>query len=273
MTYRQNRDTDLLEALGWRTSLLGGICLLALVAIVTVLFLVAGMMLASELSISAVYIQIAIWGLWLTWLGVVFPRNSRNDAARPCALPYRRAFIREILFGVAVAFSQILRPAVSGISANGFAIDGAPNVEIGVPLAIVGLTIIGLGVSVLGIARTLFVYEYVSDGGDVIMAGIYRVLRHPLFLGGSMVSLGLAICTGDRVAIALGIVNVCVVPIYARLEDRRCCMTLGRDYMDYRVVVGGMVPRLRSSIRRSARTHQVAGRIGPMTVRNLVRRR
>jgi protein-S-isoprenylcysteine O-methyltransferase Ste14 len=263
--------TDLLEALGWRASLTGGLRLAALVGIITAVILAGGLVFAAVASIPILAVQTAIWGAWLLWLGLVFPRNFRRDSETPCALPYRRAFMREILVGIAIAFSQLLRPAAYGILAGGLSAS-ALSIATGTLLIIAGIIIVALGVSALGIARTLFVYEYVSEERSVVITGIYGLLRHPLFLGGSMASLGLALCTGAPTAIALGLLNACVVPVYLRLEDRRCCETLGREYVDYRTVVGGMVPRRRSAISRAALAHQAAGSIDPMSGRNFVRK-
>lgn len=244
---------ELVEALGWRVSFASKVIFLALIGGATFVLLVLGTAAAAAGPGAVVFVQVCVWLLWLGWLGQAFPRNAERDARVPCPLPYRRAFTREILFGIAVAFSQMLRPAVYGVLASGVPPHSwapePPLVIVGIPLALLGLAVVGLGVSTLGMARTLFVYEYVSTARRVTVVGIYRILRHPLFLGGTAVSAGLAALTGNPVALALAIINIGVVPIYARLEDRRCCTVLGRPYVDYRAAVGGMVPRRRSLIR------------------------
>lgn len=245
--------TELVKALGWRVSLVSQLLLLAMIGGATFVLLICGTAAAAAGPVAVIAVQVCIWVLWLAWLGQGFPRNAERDALSPCALPYRRAFTREILFGIAVAFSQMLRPAFYGLVASGVPPDrwdpAPPLVVAGLPLAVLGVTVVALGVSALGMARTLFVYEYVRTARSVTVEGIYRLLRHPLFLGGTAVSAGLATLTGNPVAIALALINVAVVPIYVRLEDRRCCTVLGRPYVDYRATVGGMVPRRRSLIR------------------------
>jgi protein-S-isoprenylcysteine O-methyltransferase Ste14 len=258
--------------MGWRTGWLGDAHLLALVAGVTLTVLLAGAGVSGVLGLSALMVQAGTWLLWLLWLGAVFPRNATRDASRPCRLPYRRAFTREILIGVGVAFSQILRPALVGVTAADPAISAPPNLLAGAALAAAGLGAIALGVSTLGVARTLFVFEYVRDQRAVLSSGIYGFLRHPLFLGGTTMSLGLAVCTADRTAIMLGLVNACVVPFYVWLEDRRCCTILGSAYADYRTSVGGRMPWRRVSISASARRRHPAGSVGPITERNRVSR-
>jgi protein-S-isoprenylcysteine O-methyltransferase Ste14 len=137
------------------------------------------------------------------------------------------------------------------------------------PFLVLGVGILWSGVNALGVAKTLFVYEYIAASKPVTTDGIFRFLRHPLFLGGSLLSLGLAICTNSQLAVELGAINACVIPIYVRLEDRRCCNTLGQEYMDYRAAVGGVIPRRRSAINLSALEHHPSGSIGPTTPRDL----
>jgi len=263
--------TELLDALNWRTSIGRAMGLIALVAGVTLLVLVSGIALAQSLGLPMPVVQAGIWALWLTWLGTVFPRNRRHDQRTPCLHPYRRAFRREILFGIAVAFSQLLRPAVIGLPTDERALPFGSSLAIGFPLLITGLSLVVLGVAALGIARTLFVHEYVRADRAVTTVGIFRVLRHPLFVGGSMASLGLAICTGATEAMELAALNVCVIPIYAQLEDRRCCAVLGPAYAEYRAAVGGTFPRRRIAIAQSALLTQIVGSRLPTGLRALVK--
>ena len=263
---------ELLGALGWRASARHCIGLGALVGAPTLAILAAAFLLADAASISIVVVQATIWVVWLAWLGIVFPRNGRRDAEAPCALPYRRAFMREILLGISVAFSQFLRPVVSGL-VDGGPSDPANALAIGAPVVLAGGAMVAVGVSALGVARTLFVHEYVPGERRIIKAGIYRFVRHPLFLGGALVSLGLAACTGDRTALELGFLNACVCPLYVQLEDRRCFGVLGREYVDYSVAVGAVVPRRRTAIRPAAQLHHAGGRIEPIAGRAEVSRR
>ncbi|HET7445094.1 MAG TPA: methyltransferase [Solirubrobacterales bacterium] len=265
--------TDLVKALGWETGWRGSAHVLALLAGATLGLLLAGFVASALVGASPVLVQAAIWAGWLLWLGAVFPRNATWDASHPCAFPYRRAFTREILLGVGVAFSQILRPALIGVAEAGAATTSLAYLLAGGALVLGGFATIALGVSALGVARTLFVFEYVRGQRSILNAGIYRFLRHPLFLGGTTTSLGLAVCTADRTAIALGLLNACVVPFYVWLEDRRCCTILGPDYGAYRASVGGMVPRRRAAISASASRRQPSGRAGPITERSRVSRR
>ncbi len=263
---------ELLGALGWKANLGGRVRLTVLTGVPAAAILIGGLAFAALASVSILLVQAAIWTGWLVWLGIVFPRNFRRDSEAPCEWPYRRAFMREILLGISVAFSQFLRPAAAGFALQGSLAPG-DALTIGATLLLAGTTAIVIGVSTLGVARTLFVHEYVPGEQRVVKAGIYRFVRHPLFLGGALVSLGLAICTGSQTAIELGLLNACVLPIYVRLEDRRCCAVLGREYVDYSVAVGSVVPRRRAAIRPVAHLHQAAGRIEPIAGRAAVTKR
>ncbi|HEX6667004.1 MAG TPA: methyltransferase [Solirubrobacterales bacterium] len=265
--------TELFEALGWRADAAHYLRLTVLIAATTSVCVAAALAFAEATSISVVLLQAIIWVVWLVWLGVVFPRNSRRDMASPGAYPYRRAFFREILLGISVAFSQFLRPAAAGLLEGGTSLPPTHALLIGLPLLVSGAAMIVVGVSVLGVSRTLFVHEYVLGKREVVRAGIYRFVRHPLFIGGALVSLGLAICTGTAVAIEVGVVNALACPLYVRLEDRRCIAILGDEYVDYRADVGGVVPRRRSAIRAAAQLRHAAGSTEPIAGRAQVSKR
>lgn len=264
---------DLLTALGWRPRPTGPIRFVALLSVPTLAFLVAANVASAAISVSVVLVQALVWLVWLFWLGAVFPRHSRRDAERPCALPYRRAFRREILLGISVAFSQFLRPAVSGIAFDGSVTEPDIGSVLGVPVLLAGGALIAAGAGALGVARVLFVYEYVEGERMVVRSGIYRFLRHPLFLGGVLLSFGLALLTGGETAVELAILNACVLPAYIRLEDRRCSLVLGREYVDYSLAVGSVMPRRRWLITSVAQLQDLAGRIDPRIGRARVRRR
>lgn len=233
---------DLAIALGWPPTVASWVRLTAVIAVSTLGFLLAGVLLIDVLRLPAELVQICSWVLWLTWLGVIFPRRHHSDSRHPSSLPYRRAFIREILPGIACSFAQLLRPALEGALTGDPLRDGR-SMLLGVPLILAGVSLIVAGVSVLGVASTLFVHEYVPASDELAYHGIYRRIRHPLFLGGVATSLGTAFCVGTPQAIWLAALSVGVLPIYVLLEDRRCCRVIGPAYIDYRHAVGAIFPR------------------------------
>jgi protein-S-isoprenylcysteine O-methyltransferase Ste14 len=238
--------TTLVLALGWRPTWIGRALLVAAVAAVTAAFLALGALAIDVCGLPAVAVQVASWTLWLLWLGAVFPR-SRERLRTPLAdLPYRRAFLGEILPGIAWSFAQLARPAFEGL------LRGTPFADLRALLAgafVVGagLLLIALGTRALGVARTLFVHEYLPVGeeaGGVTRSGIYSFIRHPLFVGGIACSAGLALCVGTHQALLLAAINVCSLPAYVAFEDVRCSRVIGPSYVQYREAVGAVVPRL-----------------------------
>jgi protein-S-isoprenylcysteine O-methyltransferase Ste14 len=235
--------TELLLALGSRPSSTSALRFVAAVLSATACMLLAGIALTELLGVPAAVVQGGAWLLWLTWLGAVFPRDRLVPILTRCPYPYRLAFARELLPGIGCNFALLLRPAVHGLLASEMHRSTPPTLLLGGALALAGAALIGAGIHAIGVARTFFVYEYVEHRGTPVIRGIYRSIRHPLFLGGITISMGLAIAVGDPGAIALAAINVCVLPAYVLLEDRRCSKVMGDPYSRYRTVSGAVVPR------------------------------
>ena len=111
-----------------------------------------------------------------------------------------------------------------------------------------GTSLIVLGARALGVARTLFVHEYLPVGdepGGIMRSGIYSYIRHPLFVGGIACSVGMALCVGTRQALVLAALNLCSLPAYVIFEDLRCSQVIGPSYVQYQEAVGAVVPRVR----------------------------
>jgi protein-S-isoprenylcysteine O-methyltransferase Ste14 len=238
--------TTLVFALGWRPTWIGQLRLVVLVAAVTAAFLLLGEFLIVVCRLPAMLVQAASWAAWLFWLGSVFPRHYAQRRYALSSLPYRSAFLCEILPGIGCSFALLLRPALDG-SLHATSPDSRILIAPGVLLLACGGALIVMGARTLGLARTLFVHEYLPVGNshsDITTEGIYSYIRHPLFLGGIAVSMGLAACVGTRHAILLAGLNVCFLPAYVLLEDRRCGAVVGREYLCYRQTVGAVIPKL-----------------------------
>lgn len=238
--------TALVLALGWRPTWIGRLRLVGAVVAATGIFLLLGDFLITVWHVPALLVQAASWGIWLCWLGVVFPRRHARKVRVASGQAYRNAFLSEILPGIACSFAQLLRPAFEGVAREAPLSNGVLILP-GVLLVAGGVILIVLGARALGLARTLFVHEYLaSEASSVITTdGIYAYIRHPLFVGGIATSMGLALCVGTRQAIWLAGLNVCCLPAYVFLEDRRCSKIVGSEYVNYRRVVGAVMPKVR----------------------------
>lgn len=235
---------ELLRGLGFsRASWWAVAWLLMVITAATAAFLVAAHVAAAALGVSILVVHGALWAIWLVWLGAVFPRSRGAWLRGFGAGAFRPAFYLEILPGIGCSFAQIARPGVEGLVAGPNVSSGA--IIAGAAVAAGGLLLIVLGVRRLGIAGTLFVREYEALPPLLERGGVFREIRHPLFVGGVVLALGCAIAVGTHEALLLSLVNVLVIPFYVRFEDARCGQIFGTEYVGYRERVGGAVPRSR----------------------------
>jgi protein-S-isoprenylcysteine O-methyltransferase Ste14 len=244
--------TELLRGLGFERAGAWAVAwLLGVIGATTASFLVLAHVAADALGIPVLVVHAALWAVWLVWLGIVFPRSRKAWLRGFGAGAFRPAFYLEILPGIGSSFAQIARPAFEG--AVGGPRFTALDVVAGGVVALVGLSLIMLGVRRLGIAGTLFVREYETLPPLLERGGVFREIRHPLFVGGVVLSLGTAIVAGTREALLLSLVNLLAIPFYVRFEDARCGQIFGSEYLTYRARVGGALPRTRTRIRSRVR--------------------
>jgi protein-S-isoprenylcysteine O-methyltransferase Ste14 len=197
----------------------------------------------------------ALWGAWTVWHSVVFPRNrSRLLRNRH---PYRSAFLRDIFPGIAIGFSQMLRPLVNGAVLDSLVIHrpltSGPWLLTWVVAAILLASAGAMFVAAwrtLGTARVGFVEEYrAADRFEPDRRGIYGRVRHPLFWAGALVSAGLGLLAGSPTGLAIAGVNLGYAVAYNRLEDRRLRIVFGSSYTVYASEVAAILPRPRGTAR------------------------
>lgn len=239
---------DLLSALGWRPTWLSFFRFSGLITLLMLGFLAVTILVGELIPVSPVVFQILLWICWLTWLGYFLPRHHARDLSAEDR-PYRRAFWRELCFGIGFNFAMILRPMAVGF-VDGGALVGSPWIlAAGLLLSGLGAFMIHHASRQLGVSCAFFVYEYARDATPpVIDTGIYGLLRHPLFTGGICISVGLGICIDAPVAWELAAVNLAVLLPYLPVEDRRCSHAVGSRYVRYREDVGGIVPQTRRNL-------------------------
>lgn len=234
--------------LGWTPNLFNFFRFSALIGALMLGFLGITLLIGELLPVPPVIFQVFLWACWLTWLGYFLPRHQARDLAAGGNV-YKRAFWRELCFGIGFNFAMLLRPMTVGI-VHGGEIVGSPWIlALGLLLAGLGIFAILDGSRQLGVSCAFFVYEYAPGATPpVIDRGVYRLLRHPLFTGGICMSIGLAICVGSQAALALATVNLVVLVPYLPVEDHRCSRAVGPHYLRYREEVGGILPRPRRAL-------------------------
>jgi protein-S-isoprenylcysteine O-methyltransferase Ste14 len=232
--------SDLLVALGWRSSFPALLRFSGTIVALTFGIAAVTVAVGEAIGLSPVALQLMLWAGWLVWLGYLLPRHQKRDLLRGRKDTYKKAFWRELGFGIGFNFAMLLRPAATGLVETG--------ADISPWLPTAGLLLIALGsfcifdgARQLGISCAFFVYEY-SGAPRVVKSGLYRLVRHPLFTGGICVSIGMALCVGTAPALKLALVNALILLVYRPVEDQRCSRTMGGSYLHYRAEVNGILP-------------------------------
>jgi protein-S-isoprenylcysteine O-methyltransferase Ste14 len=239
---------DLLSALGWKPNLINFFRFSGLIFVLMLGFLGATVLIGDLIPVPASIFQVFLWAGWLYWLGHVLPRHQMHDLSMGSDA-YRRAFWRELCFGIGFNFAMLLRPLTEGIL-YGDGMAGTPWI-LAVGLLLSGLGVISIleGSRQLGVSCAFFVYEYSPNTTPpVINGGVYGLLRHPLFAGGICMSVGLGICVSSPVALELAAVNAAILLPYLAIEDHRCSDAVGSRYRRYREEVNGILPRTRRNL-------------------------
>jgi protein-S-isoprenylcysteine O-methyltransferase Ste14 len=231
---------ELAKALGAPPSWLGRLRIYAMMAVATLAWLICFAPLSSAGEFTLLAVQLAGWLVWFGWQGWLFPARRERLLADPTSA-YRRAFYTDILPGVSFGIAQMIRPGMDAL------LHGGPRGPYGPACSFVLLLAGGLlltsGFRKIGLDGAGFLYEYTPSERPLVQRGVYSCVRHPLFLGGVIMSIGGA-ALGPGRSLALGALNIAILPLYTRVEDHRVARVLGDSYMDYKATVGAVIPRL-----------------------------
>lgn len=187
-------------------------------------------------------LHVGSWALWFWWQGYLFPRARERYLASANNSAYAIAFYRQIWPGVSIGVSHMTLPVLSSLV----------QPALGGPLAIAaGLVVIGAGAAMMlagfrtiGFAQAGFVSEYRAVNASMSSRSIYGVMRHPLFVGGALLSCGGVFLLGAHsVELWLAAINLLILPVYRLIEDRRLTRVFGLEYAVYSRRVGGILPR------------------------------
>ncbi len=111
----------------------------------------------------------------------------------------------------------------------------------GLTIAILGAAILDWGMLTLG--RFLAPYVRVVSGQYVLQRGPYRFVRHPMYAGGILVWIGLALAVQSWVALL--IVMIASSVFYGnriRIEEKFLAAELGDEYVQYTKRVKRIIP-------------------------------
>ncbi len=77
-------------------------------------------------------------------------------------------------------------------------------------------------------------FSLIPKASELIQTGIYSKIRHPIYVGFSLVGIGWAILTQASLLILLGAIFVLSSVIRAKLEEEKLVKTFGEKYLDYK---------------------------------------
>jgi protein-S-isoprenylcysteine O-methyltransferase Ste14 len=184
----------------------------------------------------------ASWAAWFVWQGWVFPRARERYLAAAEDRAYAAAFYRQIWPGVSLGVSHMSLPVVSSLAHPSS--DSPVSMAVGVLLAGAGVAMLWAGFRTIGIAQAGFVGEYKPVHGSMTCRSIYALMRHPLFVGGALLSFGGVFLLGAHPGdLRLAALNLLILPVYRMIEDRRLTRVFGVEYAAYSSRVGGIMPR------------------------------
>jgi protein-S-isoprenylcysteine O-methyltransferase Ste14 len=187
------------------------------------------------------WVHATSWALWFLWQGWVFPRARERYLCETDRRAYAVAFYRQIWPGVSLGVSHMTLPVTSSL--RHASTDTLAFVALGLAVAAAGAAMMWAGFRTIGIAQAGFVGEYRPVQPSMCRRSIYAVMRHPLFVGGALVSFGgVLLLGGDPADLRLAMLNLLILPLYQMIEDRRLTRVFGLEYALYSRRVGGVVP-------------------------------
>lgn len=218
-------------ALGYPVRLRSRVALVGSFVVGVLLILLLGQLAIAFTDARVVHVL--FWTGWFGWQGAILPAHQL--AIAPGAPhPYRAAFYRHILPGVSFGVAQMVRPWLVGITDGGTEWAPAALLFTGLVIVVVGAALLCSGFCAIGVAAAGFLYEYEPAPSWLRIRGVYRLMKHPLFVGGITVSIGAAMTTASPLAWWLAVVNLLALAVYHATEHRRCTLVLGAVYERYR---------------------------------------
>jgi protein-S-isoprenylcysteine O-methyltransferase Ste14 len=159
-------------------------------------------------------------------------RSREGDRRRGDRTPVLANFAA---FGLFLAFLAFFAGNADGLAALLLALCGCL-------LALAGASLVLWSRAELGSAWSLVPMADQATG--LVTTGPYRFVRHPIYLGLSMLAMGEALAFSSWPAVA--VVLAAIVPTFvwrARVEERLLADTLGERYVAYRKQTRMIIPR------------------------------
>jgi protein-S-isoprenylcysteine O-methyltransferase Ste14 len=232
-----------LAALGRTTGGWDRLWLASTIAGTTIALTVIPHLFVVGFGIPPLIVHAGCGAVWIYWLGVAFPRRWKAQVARHGHdKAYSAAFPSDIRLGICSNFAQLLRPFFYGFLTSIPPLALSPRLLAAGIAVLAGATAIFLALRVIGISGAMFVREYSMTEPPLTTRGIYGIVRHPLYLGGLVTSVGLALIFPSAAPVTLAACNCVVAPFYLLAERRRALIVFGERYLEYESQVRALVP-------------------------------
>jgi protein-S-isoprenylcysteine O-methyltransferase Ste14 len=168
-----------------------------------------------------------------------------------------RGILFGVLYGFAFFFGFIIQSALGGSLAPTYAVIAKPFGDDGIhagawiatTLCFIGFFIRWWGASYLT-SGVVWSGDVVTGGVEV--AGPFRFVRNPLYLGNLIIALGIGLAGPPAVTVLVVAVNIAYVLRLIAVEERFLAQTHGATYDSYRAAVPRLTPRLRAALAQSS---------------------
>ena len=85
------------------------------------------------------------------------------------------------------------------------------------------------------------------ENPEVINTGVFRIVRHPIYLGAILFYLGASLITMSIASAAFLLLIIAFYIFISKYEERILTKAFGNDYLEYKKKTGMLFPRLRSN--------------------------
>ena len=170
------------------------------------------------------------------------PRGSAEDDAGPAPNPEREPLIGWVLVGIQILLMLLLLLLPKR---HGFGDVWPPTVigVLGLILMCCGLVLVALSLVALGSALTPTPVPL--SGAQLRTAGVYAVVRHPIYVGIIVAAAGFTLAVGSWWQVVVLILLTGFFLGKASWEDHLLAERHGVLWYDYADHVGGFAPRIR----------------------------
>jgi nitrous oxidase accessory protein len=116
------------------------------------------------------------------------------------------------------------------------------NLTILITLAFIGLLIFLLGAFIIFWGIYLLIKEVFIHGNKLIEKGPYKFVRHPLYLGWIIGTLGLALSANSLIGLIYSLILALILSHIAEYEEQDSRTRIGDEYMEYMKKVPRLFP-------------------------------